>query len=453
MFDSLKKLFTENMEEKHKETKEVKTSSYKNTLDGKIRVNIIYVAPNTYLAQRAARICVGSDNVSTDIESRLKYIENICKTKHESVIEHTNVIFVLSIDMSEYTTEKATDLNEILCNSKYLYTSTNTYNGSVNVLFGGSIRGYLHIIRETRKDNTLLFFILKALMGSVEKQFLVSLVEENVLDDIDKFVYILGEELDPKELNETDRVTLVYSTNVPDVTYRIRNFGFSYYDAMKVSTVSFIIHDISRSCGNQITRHRNAISQESQRYVTHGYDSNDYFVDPISLQLETRYEKLDKSIVDEITSKDKFDTYKYLLSKGVKKEDARAYLPMNVKTRLMMTFTLYSLWQFIDLRTDTAAQLEIMKVARDMKHYIINGDINVGINNEDIPEVEDLIMGRNGDNFGFDYFPYNSTIVKREDNVVDEELPIQDEEDIPTDLDLSTLEKAKAYMNKNEEIK
>ena len=56
--------------------------------------------------------------------------------------------------------------------------------------------------------------------------------------------------------------------------------------------------------------------------------------------------------------------YPLLLSQGVKKEDARAFLPSNVNCgRLYMTFTISSLIKFLELRTDKHAQLEIRKYA------------------------------------------------------------------------------------------
>ena len=56
--------------------------------------------------------------------------------------------------------------------------------------------------------------------------------------------------------------------------------------------------------------------------------------------------------------------YSSLLSQGVKKEDARAFLPSNVNCgRLYMTFTISSLIKFLELRTDKHAQLEIRKYA------------------------------------------------------------------------------------------
>ena len=291
MFESIKKLFTEDFS-KNNETAITNEKSKQNYVsDEKIDINIISIAPNSYLAQRAARICVGSDSVDSDIDKRLKFISKIASSKHESVLEHTNISFVLTIPRDKYEIYFL-QINEVLCNSNYLYTSIINKGNNINILFGGTVRGFINIIRETTSTNFILNFIIKALNYTVEESFMESLFNDNIINNRKAFRFIPtnnedGDQKDifnfkdPVELSETNRVDLIYSTNVYDVYKKLKEYGFSYYDALKISIVSYIVHDISRSCGNQITRHRIAISQESQRYVTHSYDSNDYFVDPI----------------------------------------------------------------------------------------------------------------------------------------------------------------------------
>lgn len=466
MFESIKKLFTEDLSKEKEKTspvirKEEKENQYAS--DEKIDINIVSIAPNLYLSQRAARVCVGSNKVDEDITKRMQFISKISTSKHESVLEHTNISFILSIPKSKYFIYYL-QINEILCNSSYIYTSVINQNSNVNILFGGSIRGFIHLVRETSNTNFILNFIIRALNYTVEESFMESLFNDGIIGNRKAFQFIPvnnedGDEKDifnfkdPQELYETDRVDLIYSTNVYDVYKKIKKFGFGYYDALKISIVSYIVHDISRSCGNQITRHRVAISQESQRYVTHSYDSNKYFVDPIVDQQNERYKDLDKSIIDQFNSKDKFFDYKYLISKGIKKEDARAYLPMNVKTRIMLTFTLDKLCHFLSLRTNKAAQLEIQKVANDMKYYIINGEINLGIDKIPSSITEPFVKDNYPGNFGLSDFPYKSIIElqKTDDDYVDEDIEI-DEDNEPKDLDISTIDKAKEFIDKNKKL-
>lgn len=458
MFESIKKLFTEDFS-KNNETAITNEKSKQNYVsDEKIDINIISIAPNSYLAQRAARICVGSDSVDSDIDKRLKFISKIASSKHESVLEHTNISFVLTIPRDKYEIYFL-QINEVLCNSNYLYTSIINKGNNINILFGGTVRGFINIIRETTSTNFILNFIIKALNYTVEESFMESLFNDNIINNRKAFRFIPtnnedGDQKDifnfkdPVELSETNRVDLIYSTNVYDVYKKLKEYGFSYYDALKISIVSYIVHDISRSCGNQITRHRIAISQESQRYVTHSYDSNDYFVDPIIEQKNDRYKDLNKEVMDNLISKDKFETYNYLVSNGIMKEDARAYLPMNVKTRIMLTFTFDKLCHFLNLRTNKAAQLEVQKVANDMKFYIINGEVDLGLNNIPSNITEPFVKDNYPGNFGNTDFPYKTTLSLQEDNYVDEEI-LDQNEDEPKDLDISTLDKAKEFVNKN----
>ena len=56
--------------------------------------------------------------------------------------------------------------------------------------------------------------------------------------------------------------------------------------------------------------------------------------------------------------------YRYLVDQGVEKEDARGFLPLNVQCgKLFMTFTLRTLFNFLDLRLDPHAQAEVREYA------------------------------------------------------------------------------------------
>ena len=94
------------------------------------------------------------------------------------------------------------------------------------------------------------------------------------------------------------------------------------------------------------------------------------------MQADGTYKDLDKSILyDEDgavhkAKKDMFKPYDSLLSSGIVKEDARAWLPMNVTTKLMMTFNYKNLIQFIDLRMSPGAQYEVRLVAQEMKKHL-----------------------------------------------------------------------------------
>jgi len=69
---------------------------------------------------------------------------------------------------------------------------------------------------------------------------------------------------------------------------------------------------------------------------------------------------LDKAIGDS------FAAYSKLLSLGVKKEDARAVLPIGTKTNIVVTMKAQYFKHFLEMRTTKHAQAEIKELAREM---------------------------------------------------------------------------------------
>ena len=297
--------------------------------------------------------------------------------------------------------------------------------------------------------------ITSLLYNTTEKEFLQNLIKFNLLDE-DKCNYELvapiatnssyedGELVDEEavisNINDPkyvtgERVDLIYNQDVVNVYKKIRQFGFTIEDACKVCTVSFLFHDVSRSCANQMTRHRVAISQESQRYCKVDTIDGSNFVDPIALQRDGRYKDLDpgiqENIIDEINV-DKFTPYSRLINVGIVKEDARAWLPMNVTTKLMMTFTYKQAAQFIDLRSSKGAQFEVRLVAEEMKKHLL---VNKDVYNQAVRSMKPVATTEDIDNY----------------IVIDDDIETTIEEMKP--LDILSPESAKAYMEAHEELK
>ena len=125
---------------------------------------------------------------------------------------------------------------------------------------------------------------------------------------------------------------------------------------------------MSRSCSHQLVRHRNGITQLSQRYVNMNNAMNIY---PNALDLEEvcenpwsdgckNYVPVEE-VVDTV-----YDYYKQLVEKGVKKEDARYILPNCCATTLYMTFTFRNFIKAYKLRVDKHAQKEIRECFDEM---------------------------------------------------------------------------------------
>ena len=348
-------------------------------------VYMLSVSPNVYLACRAARLCIGKKvNPNGTITDRMKYIEKIVGMGHESILEHTNVVAAI---IYYNTISNPEQFSEIIANGKYLDIIPKKDNGKTIILIGGSIRGWMHLVRETDQNNIYLEDIKQAMYQSIEKCFLKSLIDKGLLDEskcnfmtyatVDKFVEDDQEPLpeiieDPIE-EESVTSDLIFVTDFDKLRKDIflLTDRYSNREILRMCHYTFLFHDISRSCGNQLCRHRNGITQESQRYVTHEYTKEKDFIDPIRMQLDDRYKNLAPNLIEKFNKVD-FKTYKDMISAGIFKEDARAWLPMNVTTKIMMTFNGFTLAKFLHLRTAKGAQLEIRNMANEMVHQLFS---------------------------------------------------------------------------------
>lgn len=117
--------------------------------------------------------------------------------------------------------------------------------------------------------------------------------------------------------------------------------------------------ECSRSCSHQLVRHRIAsYCQKSQRYTKIDTDSDWYVVPPqFSVDHPVEFSDHMKSCAIQ---------YNACMAAGIKTEDARYLLPEATKTEITCTFNVRSLFNFLDLRTDSHAQWEIRDLAFEL---------------------------------------------------------------------------------------
>lgn len=146
---------------------------------------------------------------------------------------------------------------------------------------------------------------------------------------------------------------------------------------------AFMTFDIetSKAIGIQLLRHRSFTFQEfSQRYQNVSVISDNMFE---NIQLREQHKNNRQSSTDEISSENTFlydlvnnhlkeadKLYKTLLNFGVSRETARMVLPMTTKTVIRMTGSVRSWIHFIDVRTDSHAQLEMQDLAKEIKKLV-----------------------------------------------------------------------------------
>lgn len=128
---------------------------------------------------------------------------------------------------------------------------------------------------------------------------------------------------------------------------------------------TFKIEGISRACLAQLTRHRHAsYTVRSSRYCDESKKEN---IIPESI-------KSNPDILDiytyQVSGRSK-DVYDYLISKGIKKEDARFVLPQSLSTDLYMSLNLRELIHINKLRTSKQAQWEIRDLVNEITMLVV----------------------------------------------------------------------------------
>ena len=131
---------------------------------------------------------------------------------------------------------------------------------------------------------------------------------------------------------------------------------------LRFAHATFHLSGISRVCSHQFVRSKHLdFLQRSQRYCK---EDKAGFINPIN--------PADGEYVQEVHDHYQkcLDLYKHLLSRGVKKEDARFVLPEATTTELIVTGNFQAWIDFIKLRADTHAQWEVREVAKTINNIL-----------------------------------------------------------------------------------
>lgn len=430
------------------------------------QTKFIYANDAATLCYLASKSCYGT-SISNDINIKLKYIRARMKEAHESIIEHSNVVMLLRIPRKS----KAMMADFVMAahGLHYLQYSTVKSSKYINILIGGSIRGYKNFIRDNQdQTNKIVFMVKEVLYESCYRDFFVDLIDAGVMmesfiepgvnnsdfynsdKDIEltpeqeaEFQKRINEEADhthrPFYSSDPKHIDIINIDPVKEIYGKVKQYGFILEDVLKVASITIYFKGMSRIITQQLTRHRNAITQESQRYVDYTdsmFNSPALFKD--KYDLTTKY-PVDFSLPNQgslFNGEFTLDEIGYLESKiygqlhsaGLEKEDARGFLPNNTQSNLYITFTYTTLIHFLKLRTDSHAQAEIRMYANiileDFQHYLAS----------DEPDIDSANL--------FDYLIPRCMFSEIEREViVDEEvtssIPTDPESDIPQRVDTS----------------
>ena len=199
----------------------------------------------------------------------------------------------------------------------------------------------------------------------------VNLVENynNTVDLVKGQPIAIADDIDCYGLDNINRLINILTDYCPEPEL------FRVSDVIPFCTCTILFKNMSRTGTHQLVRHRNAITQESQRYVDYSnacfnspakfkdiYDPNYKY--PVtfgrSAQKMTLQEIGDNiaKIYGQLVNKDKLGKMALL------KEDARSYLPSSIQCKkIFITFTWDYLFKFLQLREDKHAQAEIRSYA------------------------------------------------------------------------------------------
>lgn len=390
-----------------------------------MRYYLLSVSDTAYICSMAAKTCYGRD-VDPYYEQNLKHVGKIMSYGHDSISGHSNISFVLTI-VSSFNSVYPEIIKSLPAlrfmniallpqkesiDEESLYTEFEDVEDVKNIsihtdklLISGSVRAYRYYLYKMIKtghteDNLLYPMFRDVIYSSIEKEFFPDFIKKGYLEE-DRFLYHPSVTNIVEDQIQTEHFPKIEKPNVDcwycDKLDRIESelkLELGYYskeenevvedptpiqliDAILDTTVITVkLHDYSRAISQQINRHLSAISQESQRYVNY---SSAKFIDPTPFNPD-KYDTDKKYTISigstqlELTSKELgtmlISLYPQLEFQGMINQDARSFLPMNVETKAVHTFTLTNMLHFIKLRTDRAAQPEVQNIANQLKEII-----------------------------------------------------------------------------------
>lgn len=349
---------------------------------------LVYMNDGVRVCTQACACCWDKP-IPPTYEEQVDYLAKRSSTGHTSIFEHSNFVVLLKLSTMIHMREIQYALMT-LADARYLNTKIAFYRrenelANCYILIGGSYRGYDELFRTAKyPNNVVMKAIAKVMYQYLDARLFSYLCEHDILnaesfqgvepDPVSKYVSAFN----PNGLYEDEKIKIV-SADSPKQIYQnvcdlIGGEAFTPADCDPMGTITILFKNMSRTGTHQLVRHRNAITQESQRYVDY---SNAAFIDPVKFKPD-KYDVDKKYTVHfggqefQFTSNELGEEickiYQDMLGQGLMKEDARAFLPGNVACRkIYMTFTYSSYMKFLELRCHPAAQAEIRSFAIDCR--------------------------------------------------------------------------------------
>ena len=402
-----------------KMNKQLQNESNRNIV---ITYDIIDNTESAYLCSMAARTCYGLEPENT-YDKCLAHIKRVMGYGHDSICGHSNIMVLLCFK-SNNTVLSDFDLSSIYTSLSALHFMNivpldfihNKDAKEYFVLMSGSIRAFRYFIQnstlpdsivsenETNFNFDLYRVILDIAKHSIEKEFFEDMKDYVDLDEFKyKYPYLDNSYTDENHAYTNKNIFMYNYPDIPaiynDILLRISDHYEGHdelidFEGMyklnkeqaklfmkaifRCTTVSFKMKNFSRAISQQVNRHLCAISQESQRYVD--YSKKALFVDPLPFNPKA-YPDINKkyafkfggkefNMTSEELGEEIIKLYPQLKQQGMINQDARAFLPMNVATNAMYTFTMENMLHFIKVRDSQFAQQEVQGLAKQLEDVI-----------------------------------------------------------------------------------
>lgn len=342
--------------------------------------NVVMMNDGIEICAKACAVCWDT-KLPASADAKSKYIGKRTKIGHTSVIEHSNLVIYMEINVEKHYG----DIIDLLSHTKYLNTCfkmSRINKDKGYLIIGGSWRAFADLYKVMDNlNNCVLARITNVIKTYIPCDGLRDIVDAGIMDEIDfaNFsTYSPGFNVyGGKVFAINDDIDCINCDDINTLMHNIRELClehdlFTVFDLLPFCTITINFKNMSRIITQQLTRHRNGITQESQRYVDY---SNGSFNSPAKFRPDLYDEKHKYTVTFAGTTKQLtlqelgdaiISIYGQLTDRSpnkaayaLNKEDARGYLPSNVKCgTIYITFTWKSFMSFLYLREDPHAQAE-----------------------------------------------------------------------------------------------
>ena len=348
-----------------------------------VMAQLVYVTPNVgSIIEHAGRTCYRSfNNIKED--SYKTFISGIVKSGHESVIEHSNMVYIILKTNNKDAKTDSNNINRFLINmmmyNGLLKVTENqafyTISGNIR-MFKDLIREYVKVKKYNNKNNPIMEDIMKSFY-TLPEYFFIDMINNGILD---KARFKLNPRFIESSNSTQEKALNKYVTvvNHDTFSFKVRGFNVKDGDSSDTHRISIpekvlrkhnrmtVIIDAPRYITHQIVRHRLAsYSQASQRYCLE--DGLNVYI-PEAIAADPTAKATASMLFNSALS-----TYKALIDENINKEDARAVLTNGQMSTVVMTATIEEFYHFVSVRADKAAQNFIRDmIAVPIKEYLEN---------------------------------------------------------------------------------